>query len=41
LSEYWKHAKKYKIKKAVPHPSSEGVMALSSDCNRLQIYDIY
>ena len=41
LAEYWKCSKKYKIKKAVAHPSSEGVMALGSDCNRLQIYDIY
>jgi hypothetical protein len=30
LNEYWKFAKKYKVKKAVCHPSEDGVMGLAT-----------
>ncbi len=41
LNEYWKFSKKYKIKKATCHPSEPGIVALATECNRLQLYDIY
>jgi len=41
INEYWKFSKKYKIKKAVFHPSEEGIVAMATECHRLQLYDIY
>lgn len=41
LAEYWKFSKKYTIKKACCHPSEQGIMALVTECNRVQLYDIY
>jgi len=41
LSEYWKFSKKYKIKKAVCHTTELGVLGLVTECNKIQIYDVF
>lgn len=41
LSEYWKFSKKYKIKKAVCHTLELGVLGLVTECNKIQIYDVF
>lgn len=41
LNEYWKFSKKFKIRKAVCHPTEQGVLALVTECNHVQLYDVY
>lgn len=41
INEYWKFSKKYRIKKAMCHPLEQGVLCLSTECNKVQLYDIF
>lgn len=41
LNEYWKFTKKFKITKAICHPTDLGIMCMMAEAGKLIIYDIY
>ena len=41
LNEYWKFTKKFKVLKAVCHPTELGIMGMITDCSKIIVYDVY
>lgn len=41
LAEYWRHARKYKIVKAVAHPYEQGIVCMLTSCNKVIVYDLF